>query len=718
MQRRTRILSLSLTLALVALNLIALNILVAPWTRGRIDMTQDRIYSISPATRKVLANLNQPVTIYGYFSKKTHPKLAPLVPQIVDLLDEYRAVSDGKVRVEIVDPSENAQAEHEANDRFGVHSVPFQFASKYEASIVNAYFSIVVRYGDQYKRYDFSDLIDVHPEPNGDVQVKLGNLEYDLTRAIRKTRSQFEKGMDLFSSLQKPAKLTIIMTPKTLPEVFKDVPAAIKSAADELEAKGGKHFVFKEIDPSTSPALESQVEQEYGARPMALGLGGGQPFFLYGILQIGNDTEQLSLARQSISAASIREDVEKALRRHTPGLLQTVGIVAPGPSIPPEVLAQLRARGQAPRMPPPEFEEVKQKLQSDYAIKNVSLEDPNGVPYDIDVLLVIKPRNLSDKAVYNLDQYLMRGGRVIICSGHYNAELGQGGLEVTPAKTGLGPWLAHLGLTIRKTLVLDDQNQPLPVPQVQNTPFGRIQTWRLAPYPYLVHVEGQGIVNREIASSLNSVGIYWGSPIKVDKAKTKGFVVTPLLRSSKKSWTDDDTTKTQRISYDVPSNASPQLLAVALSGRFPTFFDQGAPNGAGDPKGASKPPANVSAPIKLSPQTRLIVVGNSEFISDLVARVLSNVGGDFFTENLRFVENLVDWSTLDPDMISIRSRNAGPRLLEQTGRKDQVAIELANYLIPMLILIAIGFWRFWKRRHVQPITKADAGATAFEGGRS
>jgi len=722
MQRRTKVLSLSVTLALVALNLVAFNVLVAPWTRGRIDLTQDRIYSISPATRKVLDSLDQDVTIYGYFSKKTHPKLAPLVPQIADLLDEYRAVSNGRVHVEIIDPGENSEAEKEANDRFGVHSTPFQFASKYEASIVNAYFSIVVRYGDQYQRYDFSDLIDIKPTPTGDVDVSLRNLEYDVTRAIRKVRSKFEKNMDLFGSLNEPAHLTVIMTPQTLPEVFADVPGAIKTAADELKKKGGDKFVFEAIDPSTDPALEKQVESKYHVRPMSLGLMGGQTFYLYGILQVGGETEQLQLARESLSAATIREAVENALRRHVPGLLQTVGVVSPDPNIPPEVLAQLQARGQAPNLPPPEFEELRHQLENDYAVKSVSLADANGVPYDVDVLVVLKPRNLDEKAVYNLDQYLMRGGRVILCSSRFDVSFDQGGLGVSPAKTGLEEWLAHFGVTIDPTLVLDDHNQPLPLPQVRETPFGRVQTWVLAPYPYLVQVEGDGIPNREVAASLNSVGIYWGSPVTVDARKAKGLTVTPLLRSSNASWTDDDTNDVQKIEYAVPANASSHLLGVALSGRFPTYFTKGAPDTGKDADSKSTADTaseskSASAPIALSPETRLIVVGNAEFVSDLVARVLANVGGNFFGENLRFVENLVDWSTLDPDMISIRSRGASLRRLEQTKRSDQIGIEIANYLIPTLILIALGIWRFWKRKHAQPITAADPSA-ATEGGRA
>ena len=102
--RKQFFLSLGLTVVLAALNLVALNYLVAGWSTARLDLTSDRRYSISPATKRILANLDEELTIYGFFSERTHPKLAPLIPELIDLLEEYRAVSGGKVNVEIIDP--------------------------------------------------------------------------------------------------------------------------------------------------------------------------------------------------------------------------------------------------------------------------------------------------------------------------------------------------------------------------------------------------------------------------------------------------------------------------------------------------------------------------------------------------------------------------------------------------------------------------------------
>src|SRR5262249_25077638 len=103
-ERRTRML---VTLVLLAANLVAFNALVAGWPGARLDLTADRSFSISPATRKLLGSLDDDLHVYGYFSKRTHPKLAPLVPQIEDLLAEYRALAHGRLHVELLDPGES-----------------------------------------------------------------------------------------------------------------------------------------------------------------------------------------------------------------------------------------------------------------------------------------------------------------------------------------------------------------------------------------------------------------------------------------------------------------------------------------------------------------------------------------------------------------------------------------------------------------------------------
>ncbi|MFQ5670149.1 MAG: Gldg family protein [Acidobacteriota bacterium] len=712
LDRKNLRVSLLATLVLVALNLVALNTLMASWPWLRLDLTEEGVYSITPATRRLLGSLDENVLVTGYFSKRTHPKLAPLVPQIEDLLDEYRAISKGRVQVEIVDPGQDAAAEQEATDRFGVESTPFRLASKYESGIVNAYFALVVRYGDQYVRYGFDDLIEVERLPDGDVDVRLRNLEYDLTRAIKKVVYGFRSTAELFGRMESPVRFISVMTPGTLPDLLKDIPEAVRSAAAELEKKGGDRFEYEEIDPSTDESKKAAVTQRFGVRPMSMGLFSNASFYLYGFLEVEGRMEQIVLVKEGVTAAAVREDIENAMRRQAPGFLKTVGISAPGANLPPEVMAQLQMQGRM-QQPPPEFDQVKKYLGQDYKVTDTDLDAKDGIPSNVDTLLVLKPRNLSERAIYNLDQYLMRGGRLIICAGKYETRFGQGDLRVMPVDSGLDDWLKHFGVQISNTLVLDDRNQPLPIPEVRRTVLGNIRTWVMKPYPYLVEVREDGLVNREVGARLESVGIYWGSPITLDQEATKGMKTIELLRSSDRSWTSDDLDQVRYADYKVPEQGTEsRLLAVALSGRFKSYFADKAPPGAEDSSGTSsgdaaageeeKLPSWTEVPLKESPETRLVVVGDAAFLSDFVASALGRATGGFFTQNLAFAQNLIDWTNLDNDMISIRARGGGARRMDRISRGTEVAIEAVNYMIPALVLILLASYRLWQRRHAVP----------------
>jgi ABC-2 type transport system permease protein len=715
-ERKKLLTSLVITMALIALNLAALNALLASWPSLRLDLTEEGIYSISPATRRILTGLDEDLTITGYFSTRTHPKLAPLIPRIKDLLDEYEALSRGRVKVQIVDPGEDEEVEEEAKDRYGVESVPFRLASKYEAGIVNAYFALVVKYGDQYVRYGFDDLIEIEPLPDGDVEVRLRNLEYDLTRAIKKSVYGFRGAAELFERVETPLKLTMVVSADSVPEVFKDVPDAVRKAAEELGEKGAEKFVFEEIDPSGDEAVQREVLSRFGARPMTLGLFGDQQFYLYGFLESGGRLEQLNLAGEGISAAAIREAIEDVLRRQTPGFLKTVGVVTPEPMIPPELMMQLRMQGRMPPQPPPEFQQVKRFLELDYQVRDVKLD--SEVPTEVDVLLVLKPKNLGDREVFNLDQYLMRGGRVIVAGGPYEADFAMSGLRVSPVTTGLDEWLAHLGVEIPQTLVLDDQNQPLPIPEIRQTAIGQIRTWRMAPYPYLVEVRDDGFVNREIAAGLGGMGVYWGSPVQADGEKHEAVEVFEILQSSDSSWTDNDISRVGYVDYEVPAEGTePHVLAVALSGRLPSFFagkepPRDEPAMAEDEGEDDVPPPRAEVVLEESPETRLAVIGNAEFLSDFVARAIGSQDGGFFAENLTFMQNLIDWINLDNDMLGIRSRGVAARRIERVERGTEVMIEVVSYAVPVIILLALAGFSMARRRNVAPILQPTSESRA------
>ncbi len=89
------------------------------------------------------------------FQRQDASSAVPLVPRLRDLLKEYEMAGHGKVRVEFVDPTRKPAIEAEANQQYGIRPVPFQSASKYQTSVINSYFNILVKYGDEFTKLGF-----------------------------------------------------------------------------------------------------------------------------------------------------------------------------------------------------------------------------------------------------------------------------------------------------------------------------------------------------------------------------------------------------------------------------------------------------------------------------------------------------------------------------------------------------------------------------------
>src|SRR5882757_6814379 len=94
--------------AIVVLNLLS--------TRkfARLDLTDSRIYSLSGASKDVVRNLPDYLTVKAYISKDLPPELSNVSRYVRDLLDEYRTYSKGKLRFEAADPGADKKIEEEA----------------------------------------------------------------------------------------------------------------------------------------------------------------------------------------------------------------------------------------------------------------------------------------------------------------------------------------------------------------------------------------------------------------------------------------------------------------------------------------------------------------------------------------------------------------------------------------------------------------------------
>ncbi|MCB0212803.1 MAG: Gldg family protein, partial [Anaerolineae bacterium] len=676
-----------------------------PVSSVRLDLTEQREYSLSPVTRDLLSNLQEPLLIRGYFSEKTHPLLAPLVPTLRDTLREYEIASNGNVVLEIVDPLQDPEKEAEANQTYGIQPTPLQASDRYGASIVNAYFDILIRYGDQSEVLNFSDLIEVQPYPNGEVDVRLRNLEYDLTSAIKKVVFGFQSTDAILASLDQPASLTLYVTPNSLPEFVAEAPNTISKVAQEIAADSNGKFQFNvvNVDDPNSKVTRQTLREQFDLQPIKTSLFSDQSYYLHMVLQVG-DQAQLLFPSGDFSEATVRTSIESALKRSTSGFLQVVGIWTP-----PDTPTQNAFGQQQPSLK--RYTTIADQLRQEYTVRNVDLAS-GQVPADIDVLLVVAPQNMTDQERYAIDQYLMRGGSVIVAAGNYALGVDQfaGNLTVEPIDSGLREMLQGYGIDVEQSLVLDPQNEPFPIQVARDVGGMQVREIQAIDYPFFVDIRSDGMDQTSpILANLPAVTLNFASPITVDDEKNADRQVDTLLQSSPNSWLRTDTniqpdTQTYpQYGFPVEGEQKSRVLAVSVQGVFDSFFKgkeipQAAPvEGSPEPQ----PPAQIGT-IDSSPDSaRLVVIGSSEFLNDVIFELSSSLSRDRYFNSLQFTQNTVDWSVEDLDLLSIRSGGTSARVLAPMDEANQSFWEYTNYGLALAALVAIAvIWRSRRQSEV------------------
>jgi ABC-2 type transport system permease protein len=696
--------------ALFAANALAANLWLAPIVSARVDLTAGHQYTLSEATRVYLRQVREPLLIRGYFTAATHPLLAPLVPQLRDLLAEYAVAGGSRIRVEFVDPHEDPAAEAEAANRYGIRPVPFQVSSKYQASVVNSYFDVLVAYGDQYQVLSLRDLIDVKQSSESDLKVELKNPEYAITSAIRKALVSYQGGSGPFETLLRPVRFTgYVSADGQLPAQLQQARIALNAALAAVASDSGGRFTSDFKDPGSDPALAARLTRDLGFRPMVAGPLDTQSFWFYLTVADGQRTEQIPLPA-TLDQPGFQQAILGAVKRFSPGFLKTVAVLASPDSQP--------------------YSGLRQALSNSVRWLDSDLKS-GTTPADADLLMVLSPHTLEDKQVFAIDQFLMRGGTVMIASAPTEATVQQSILGQS-VQSGLENWLAGYGLTFGKGLVLDQQSGNLPIPIERTVGGVTVQEMALARYPYIVDVRHDGLdASTPITSGLGDIEVPWAAAVAVDPARNSARHVTALLRSSGQSWLSDsgdllpDYARYPDLGFAIGTPRQPRVLAVMLEGSFDSAYKDrkspllapppaapaapgapGAPGATATPaatpaatSGAPASPAGFEGVILHSPPSaRLILVASNAVFTDQAASLISEALGSRYTRAAEFAQNVVDRSLEDQGLLAIRSRDQFARTLEPLDRHAEQTIEFLDYAAALGALGVVWFANRQRRR--------------------
>jgi ABC-type uncharacterized transport system involved in gliding motility auxiliary subunit len=229
---------------------------------ARLDLTEDKLFTLSPGTHKVLSGIDEPVTLRLYFSSalgKELPGLAKYAGRVRDMIGEYVANSGGKIRLVEIDPVAFSDAEDEAVE-FGLQGLPLDRTGE------KVYFGLAGT--NSTNEEETISFFSPSREPY---------LEYDLTKVVYRLANPDRKVIGLMSwlpvrgfpgsmmarmsSMGRPWQLTA-----QLQQLFtvEDVPID----ADEIPKKIDILFVLHPADISEKTAYAIDQFMMRGGRAM------------------------------------------------------------------------------------------------------------------------------------------------------------------------------------------------------------------------------------------------------------------------------------------------------------------------------------------------------------------------------------------------------------------------------------------------------------------
>lgn len=449
-----------------------------------------------------------------------------------------------------------------------------------------------------------------------------------------------------------------------LPAPYNATRRAVLDMLNEYRAYAGTNLQYTFVNP-TGDAGEQEARQQ-GIPPVEVQVVEQDKFqvkraFLGLVLQYEDRKETIPVVQ---NLSSLEYDLSAAVKRLTTRTKKRVGYT--------------EGHGE---MPVQSWQRAYQELGRNYDLAPVDLSSTLDVPRDLAALLVIAPASsFSDSAAAAIDRYIMGGGTAAFLLNRMNVNLNAQYRLAQPADVGLDKLLESYGTRVNTDLVRDQQCANITVMQQQG--FFQIQSQ--VPFPYLPNASS--FSNNPVVKDLQSLIFFFASSVDTSFAAPRGLTAEVLVRSSERSGRATGMTLVDPFQRFQPADWNEQRLplAAAVTGSFPSAF-------AGTP---------LAPPIAQSPSTRIIVVGDGDFMKDELAGSRGNA---------TFFINIVDYLADDAGLITIRSKNIAQPPLDVLDEGTKQAVKVANLLVPPILVVGYGLLRWRRRATLKRALEAGAG---------
>ncbi len=431
-----------------------------------------------------------------------------------------------------------------------------------------------------------------------------------------------------------------------MPVILKTYAQRVDDLLTEYRQNSRGLIQIQKLDPEPDSDAEDSAKLE-GVEPQML--SNGDRIYLGLSVSLLDQKEAipfLSPERERLLEYDISRAITRVITPDKPviGVMSSLPVMGMGATMP------MQERGEPPWV-------LIEELKRDFNVKEIEA-NATAIPDDVKVLLVIHPKGISETMQYALDQFVLRGGKLIAFLDPVavlDPQTASGGFGSPPSKSSLEKLLGAWGITFEDSKVLADLDF------LARTAQGRA--------PAILALNEKAMNKDDIATAdagnllMVFSGVFGGRP-------AQGLKETVLLHSSKDSQLVDPMMARisgEQIANSFTPSGTEYPLAIRLTGKFKTAFPGGKPKPAATEPNEKKETPAPEAGLKESKQeSTVVLIGDSDMIQDQVAvRQIGNPLGQRLVMpangNLAFAQNVIDQLTGDSNLITVRSRASRER---------------------------------------------------------
>ena len=472
-------------------------------------------------------------------------------------------------------------------------------------------------------------------------------LRADLTDGKLYTLSDGTR--KILQKLDGPVKLRLYVSQSdnAIPVQLRSFAQRVEDLVREFKAVAGPNLAIEKYNPKPDSDEEDAAQLD-GVEPQTLFTG--EQFYLG--LSVSRLDRKQALSNISQQRERLLEyDLIRAIARVANAERPTIGVMSAVPVLG-EPVNMMTRQANEPWV-------LANELKRDFNVKSVSM-NVEAIDKDINVLLVIQPRDIMESAEYALDQFVLRGGKLIAFVDPYmffdqQPNPMMPNMPGQPGSSSLPRLFKAWGVNLDQGKVVADVTYA----------SGAGQRYT----PTVITLNKTALSKDDVATSqIDTLLLAFSGAFDVSKP-AEGLKVTELARTSPNSMMVDNIVAS--VSGDAamkgfaPDNKA-KPLAMRLTGKFRTAFPEGKP--------APFNPDKDKKPVETGPQLKeaaaensVVLVADADMLADGAAVEVQNILGQRVVVpsngNLALVQGMVEQLASGDDLMSLRSRASSFRPL-------------------------------------------------------